>query len=168
MASVKKRRKGVVLELTPDEVALLQALPAQLAPVLEGGPTASEGTDPVRDRLFPRAYLDPTEEKAEQNWQDMVHADLVKEKAAALTVLAESLENVADSGRDAKLSLDRDEVEAWLSALNDARLALGVTLEITEEHDPSRLDPGDPAAQPFFIYDWLTMLQGTILEAMFE
>ena len=168
MASVKKRRKGVVLELTPDEVALLQTLPAQLAPVLEGGPTASEGADPVRDRLFPRAYLDPTEEKAEHNWQDMVHSDLVKEKAGALAVLAESLERVANADRDAKLSLDRDETEAWLGALNDARLALGTTIGITEDHDPSSLDPADPESQPFFIYNWLTMLQGTILEVMFD
>jgi hypothetical protein len=167
MAFVKKRRKGVVLELTPDEVALLQTLPAQLTPIFEGGPAAIEGTDPVRDRLFPRAYLDPTEEEAEHNWQDMVHADLVKEKAAALAVLAESLERVADADRDAKLSLDREETEAWLSALNDARLAIGTTIGITEDHDPNLLDPADPEAQPFFIYDWLTMLQGTILEVMY-
>ena len=168
MASVKKRRKGIVLELTPSEVALLQSLPAQLAPALEGGPTPSEGTDPVRDRLFPRAYLDPTEEEAEQNWQEMVHVEVVKEKSAALAVLAASLERVADADGDAKLPLDRTEVEAWLSALNDARLALGATIGITEDHDPTRLDPSDPAAQPVFVYDWLTMLQGTILEVMFE
>jgi hypothetical protein len=168
MASVKKRRKGVVLELTPEEVVLLQTLPTQLVPLIEGGPPAGEGTDPVRDRLFPRAYLDPTEEEAETNWQDMVHGDLVREKTAALAVLAETLERVSDADRDAKLTLDRAEVEAWLSALNDARLALGVTLGISEEHDPSLLDPGDPASQPYFVYDWLTMLQGTILEVILE
>ncbi len=118
--------------------------------------------------MFPRAYLDPTEEEAEHNWQDMVHSDLVAEKSAALAVLAETLERVADADRDAKLTLDRAETEAWLSALNDARLALGVTLGITEDHDPSLLDPADPASQPFFVYDWLTMLQGTILEVLFE
>ncbi len=168
MASVKKRRKGVVLELSRDEVALLQTLPAQLAPFLEGGPTPSEGTDPVRDRLFPRAYLDPTEEEAEHNWQDMVHSDLVREKAAALAVLAETLERVAGSDRDVKIILDRAEVEAWLSALNDARLALGTTIGIADDHDPELIDPSDPGSQPFFIYDWLTMLQGTILEVVFE
>ncbi len=168
MASVKKRRKGVVLELAPAEIALLETLPAQLAPVLEGGPTEGEGANPVRDRLFPQAYLDPTEEQSERNWQEMVHSDLVREKAAALAILATSLERVADSERDTKLSLDREEVEAWLSALNDARLALGVTLGITEEHDAALLDPADPASQPYFVYDWLTMLQGSILEVMFE
>jgi len=147
---------------------LLQSLPAQLAPALEGGPTSGAGTDPVRDRLFPRAYLDPTEERAEHDWQNMVHADLVKEKSEALAVLATSLERVADADGDAKLPLDRAEVEAWLCALNDARLALGVTIGITEDHDPTRLDPADPDSQPFLIYDWLTMLQGTILEVMFE
>ena len=64
--------------------------------------------------------------------------------------------------------MSRDEVEAWLRRLNDARLALGVTLAITEDHDPTRLDATDPASQPFFVYDWLTMLQGTILEVVFE
>ena len=168
MASVRRRRKGVVLELSQDEVGLLRSLPAQLTPLLEGGATAGEGSDPVRDRLFPRAYLDPTEEEAEHTWQDLVHPDLVREKAAALAVLDETLARVAGADDDVKVTLDRSEVEAWVAALNDIRLALGTSIGITEDHDPEHLDATDPAAQPFLVYDWLTVLQGTIIEVTFE
>ena len=40
------------------------------------------------ERLFPRAYLDPTEEDAETEWQAVVHDDLVREKLAALDAVA--------------------------------------------------------------------------------
>ena len=108
MASVKKRRKGVVLELTArgGRVAAERSRPSSHRSSRE---VRRRTREPIRSAtgLFPRAYLDPTEEDAEHNWQDMVHSDLVAEKSAALASLAETLERVADADRDAKLTLDR-------------------------------------------------------------
>ena len=39
--------------------------------------------DAVTQRLFPRAYLDPTEEEAESQWQELVHDDLVEARLDA-------------------------------------------------------------------------------------
>lgn len=163
MARVRKTRKGVTVELGAEERRLLRGLPDELAPVL----TAEPAGDPVRDRLFPHAYLDPTEEQAEVDWQGMVHSELVDQKLAALTTLAATLDS-AGEGESVKLSLQIDEAEAWLAALNDARLALGVALEITEDREPAMMDPADPDVQPYVVYDWLTWLQGSLVDALTE
>jgi hypothetical protein len=164
MARVRRSRKGVLVELDAAEIELLRSLPEQLEPLLAAPAPGIEATDPVRERLFPRAYLDPTEERAETEWQALVHPELVREKTAALAKLTAGLAAAGDG--PATLTLAADEVEAWIGALNDARLALGVTLEITEEFDPRDLDASDPASQPYLVYDWLTWLQGSLVEAV--
>jgi hypothetical protein len=165
MARVHRSRKGVVVELAGSEVDVLRTVPEQLEPLLAAPAPGLEATDPVRERLFPRAYLDPTEEDAEGQWQALVHPELVREKSAALAALTASLATIDDRER-AELVLTPAEAEAWIAALNDARLALGVTLGITEEFDAGALDAQDPAAQPYFVYDWLTWLQGSLVEAI--
>lgn len=55
---------------------------------------------------------------------------------------------------------------AWLAALNDLRLVLGVRLGVTET---TRYDPEDSdaqAAQMYLVYDWLTYLQDRLLNVM--
>ncbi len=46
------------------------------------------------------------------------------------------------------------------------RLALGVVLEVTE--DEPVIDPSDPRAQGFELYQWLTWLQGSLVEVLLE
>jgi hypothetical protein len=50
--------------------------------------------------------------------------------------------------------------------VNEVRLVLGTRLEITEEGDERPLDPQDPRAPGFAVYDYLTYLQGEIIEAL--
>ncbi|MBV8949992.1 MAG: DUF2017 family protein, partial [Actinobacteria bacterium] len=57
------------------------------------------------------------------------------------------------------------ETEAWLGALNDARLALGVALGVTEDLDFEAL-ANDPAAAGYAMYGWLTSLQGALVDAL--
>ena len=59
-----------------------------------------------------------------------------------------------------------DDVNAWLGVLNDARLALGARLGVTEETDLGRLDPRDPESAPKAAYAWLTYLQGELVETL--
>jgi hypothetical protein len=165
MATVRATRKGVLVSLAGSELAVLRTLPEQLEPLLAAPPPGIEATDPVRERLFPRAYLDPTEEQAETEWQALVHPELVREKSAALATFTANLAAVGPEDAT-ELVLTPDEADAWIGALNDARLALGVTLRITEEFDPAALDARDPASQPYFVYDWLTWLQGSLVEAV--
>ncbi len=155
---------GIRIDLEAIEVAALGDLAAQLGSVLDGG-VPEHGTDPVRDRLFPRAYVDPTEDTAEADFQSVVHDDLVQAKAGAIAALVADL-GVGSEPRDTTVDLDRDAVERWVRALNDIRLAVGVSLGITEEdHD---VPADDPRAAGFDTYDWLTWLQGSLVEVLLE
>ncbi len=50
--------------------------------------------------------------------------------------------------------------------LNDARLALGTRLGVTDETDASDLDPSDPTAPVLAVYSWLTYLEGELVETL--
>jgi hypothetical protein len=160
------RRSGdqLVLTLYSAEVEILRDLAAQLETILDGG-VPERGSDPTRDRLFPRAYLDPTEDSAEGEWQSAVHEDLVRQKSAAVGALVESLDT-GKSGRKDRfvLTLEPEAVEQWVAALNDVRLALGVVLDVSE--DDIRLRPDDPRAAGLELYGWLTWLQGSLVEEL--
>ncbi len=50
--------------------------------------------------------------------------------------------------------------------INDARLALGTRLEVTEDLDLSGLDPDDPDTAPYAVYWWLGMLEERLIDAL--
>ena len=154
---------AVRVALSEPERDLLRSLPDEL----RGLYTVEAADDPVRSRLFPRAYLDPTAEDAERDWRELVQPQLVNERLVALDRLVGSLEH-ADQSRDGTIVavLSDDDAAAWLGVLNDARLALGTRLEVTEALDVEHLDPGDPRAPAFAAYAWLTYLQGELVETL--
>lgn len=156
----RTRRGGLRVTLTEVEHDVLASLPAQLRDL-------SETDDAVRDRLFPRAYLDPTEEDAEQEWRALVHPELARARQEALDQVSTSLER-ATTGRRGRLTveLDADDLNAWLSFLNDARLAIGTRMGVTEELDEIVLDSDDPRAAGLALYGWLTVLEGDLVEAL--
>ncbi|MBV8950924.1 MAG: DUF2017 family protein, partial [Actinobacteria bacterium] len=102
----RNRRGELVARLRPEELALLRGLPNELRALIDDpvpadpdviradpeGDAAPEAAEPIDDavrrRLFPIAYLDPTEEDAEQEWQRIVHPELVRSKLEALALLA--------------------------------------------------------------------------------
>lgn len=156
--------KRVAFVLDPPEVTVLRDIAGQLGALLTTTPS-DPGADPVRDRLFPRAYLDPTEEQAEADWQSVVHSDLVRSRSEAVASLVAGL----DGGRERRgggleVALTPEEAERWIGALNDARLALGVVLGITE--DMEDLPADDPRSDDVALYHWLTWLQGTIVDVL--
>ena len=63
-----------------------------------------------------------------------------------------------------QIDLGPDDVQAWLGVLNDTRLVLGTRLGITEEEH--ELDPADPDAGAYALYQWLTWVQGDLVEAL--
>ena len=159
----RNKQARLVVRLTTEEVALLRRLPADLEVIVQGG----DVDDPVIQRLFPRAYLDPTEEEAESDFQRLVHGDLVAERLAALALLDTTLQRAEPArGQWVECELSDDEEAAWLGVLNDARLALGTRLGVTEDMDSRHLDLTDPDAPAFALYDWLTVLQGQLIEAL--
>ncbi len=151
------------MRLAEPELELLRDLPEQLRGLYED----DSGTDEARARLFPRAYLDPTEEESEDEWQALVHPELLRDRLDALARVVGALEH-AESGRRGMLvvQLGPDDVPALLGVLNDARLALGTRLGVTDDSDFGDVDPSDPQAAVVAVYSWLTYLEGELVEVL--
>jgi Domain of unknown function (DUF2017) len=161
---VRRERSGsIVLRFEPLEAETLVAIVVDVRAVLEGG----AGNDPVSRRLFPRAYLDPTEEEAEIEWQALVQPDLLRTRLDALAGVVTSLET-APTNRRGELEVVLDEVTEgqWLGVLNDARLAIGTALDITEESEVDDFAGDDSRYGQFLLYNALTSLQGELIEAL--
>jgi hypothetical protein len=135
--------------------------PDDLAAMLDsGGPTGAP-EDPVLARLFPDAYGDDPE--AAGDFRRYTERGLRDGKvAAARTVLA----TLPDEG--GRIRLSAGDAEAWLRALNDIRLALGVVLEIKEDYERELAaeTPDDPRSAYLQVYDWLTFLQETLVRSL--
>ena len=87
MARWKRFRAGkgdtLTVSLAEEELGILRALPEQLREVFDDAED-----DPARARLFPRAYLDPTAETEEAEWQSLVGPSLLRERLDALELRA--------------------------------------------------------------------------------
>jgi len=156
-ANFERHSDGVRFTLGDAEWKLLLELPAQLHELYH------DSEDEAYNRIFPRAYLDPTEENAELQWLEFVHPSLVQQRLDALGLVVSTLEQASGAGRGLKaVDLDEDSVAALLGVLNDARLILGNRLGINEDSEiASTVDPGAQAA-----YNWLSYLEGDLLETL--
>jgi Domain of unknown function (DUF2017) len=134
------------LQLPAVERDMLRTLPSQLRELLGSG-------DPALVRLHPPAHPDDPDLNAE--YEALVREDLTARRLQALRVMEETI--------DAEL-LDRDQLTAWLAALNDLRLVLGTRLDVTEDMDPVR--PDHPDAQAHGLYGYLTLLEEQVVEAL--
>lgn len=161
---VRRNRGGsIVLRFEPIEAETLIAVVGDVRAVLEAG----TGNDPVSLRLFPRAYLDPTEEAAETEWQALVQPDLLRTRLDALAGVVATLTAAAPTRRgDLEIVLDKVTEAQWLGVLNDARLTIGTALAITEETELDDFAPDDPRHSQFLLYHALTSLQGELIEAL--
>ncbi|NKZ06670.1 DUF2017 domain-containing protein [Actinomadura latina] len=176
MTDVRKTRGGVRVRLESEEAALLRALMEQLLALIGDAPAADDELaamgiaenaakpdDPVLARLFPDAYRDDGEAAGEfRRYTEMGLRD-GKREAAGLVLGA-----LTDDGAD--IVLDDEQAQGWLRALNDVRLALGTRLDVTEEwyEEASTMDPQDPRVSLFAVYDWLTMLQESLVQILWE
>lgn len=148
----RRRRDGTVrVVLRPEEASLLGRLASELRELLE----TPDGDLPAVQRLFPRAYLDPTEEEAERTWAALAHPDLLRGRLDALDALVAECDPAG-----LRVDLDEEGQARWLGVLNDARLVLGSALGVTDDGaDP---EPTDALA----VYQWLTALQGELVEEL--
>ncbi|MEB3981092.1 DUF2017 domain-containing protein [Mycobacterium sp. 663a-19] len=79
--------------------------------------------------------------------------EIINAKRVAAQELLDTLPD--DGGR---FELTEDSANAWVAAVNDIRLTLGVLLEIGPE-GPDRLPADHPLAAHYDVYQWLTVLQ---------
>lgn len=118
-------------------------------------------TDPVLARLLPDGYRDDPEAAGEFRRYTEPALRSAKHQAAR-----EMLDTLPAAG--GKIQLTADQALAWLKALNDVRLALGVRLGVTEEFEAqwSRLKPDDPQWAAFEVYAWLGAVQESLVQAL--
>jgi len=74
------------------------------------------------------------------------------------------------SADDGIVDLDHDNANAWLGAINDMRLALGVRLNVQENTSDALelLSPDDPLRGVYAVYTWLGWLQESLLSALMD
>jgi hypothetical protein len=117
--------------------------------------------DPILARLLPDAYRD--DEDAAGEFRRYTEHGLRSGKVAAAQTVLDTLP--AAGGR---VQLTKEQAQAWLRSLNDVRIALGVRLNVTEDRDDmlDRANQGGQEASGLLVYDWLSLLQSTLVQAV--
>ena len=189
----KRTRRGITAKLDDTERSLLAHLfvetyellgtetsagPADddpLAALVGIGTAVDAPSDPALHRLLPDAHREDPEAAAD--FRRYTEHSLRERKRDNLEKARLSL------GRDGALVLSDAEAQAWLVALTDVRLVLAERLEVRTDEDHERLvdevfgaweDSGaeeeppvdDPRAPLLMVYDFLTWLQETLVEAL--
>jgi len=142
------------LDLRPEERTLLRSLPASMRLALTEGTPAD---DPGLARLNPKAY--PADDELEAEYRDLIGNELDAGRLAAL----DTLEATADAP-----TLDENQMEAWMRAINDTRLLRRTRLAATEEPASREVPDDHPDAQAIAVYDYLSWLEEQLVEALAE
>lgn len=177
VATFRRARKGgVVATFSPDEARVFRHVLEEMVGLLgpddsvEDDPLAAAvgiGTatttpaDPALARLFPDGYTDDPEASAD--FRRYTEPGLRSAKREALRTALATLDEPGE-----RLTLTPEQAEAWLRALNDTRLVLGERLGVTEtlEELVDQLEDDDPRLGLFWVYDRLTHLQETLVQAL--
>lgn len=165
----------VVTTLERSEAQLLRAMVDQIRDILAAR-TAQQPADelaaitgirsgpstPPGDRVLARLLPDFSREDTilSGGMRSLHEPDLIDAKDGVAAVLLGSCPQNGGTIR-----LNQEQAAAWLSALNDVRLALGTVLNVTEDM-PDELPDTDPMAPHLGVYHWLTYVQETLVLAV--
>jgi hypothetical protein len=180
------RKNGhVVADLSQQEAAVIRGLVGQIRDMLTAraneapqdeladltgirtGPTTPP-EDRVLGRLLPDFYRrDPVTGETDEDDADAAGAmrslhepELLELKTGLATMVLETCPRQGGTVR-----LTSDQADGWLSALNDVRLALGTALDI-EDEIPEELPEDDLRREHLGVYQWLTWVQDSLVEAV--
>ncbi|HTX26126.1 MAG TPA: DUF2017 domain-containing protein [Streptosporangiaceae bacterium] len=144
-----------------DNIADLEALLD--GAVLDGSGTTARQTpeDPVLARLLPDGYRDDPDAAGEFRKYTEPGLRTAKQQAAL-----QMLDTLPDAG--GRIQLNQEQAQAWLKALNDVRLALGVRLAVTEDFEQqwTKLKQDDPQWAAYEVYAWLGAVQESLVQAL--
>lgn len=117
--------------------------------------------DPTLGRLLPDFYrrdgADPLTLEASETLNAALRSVHEPEIIDAKRVAAQQLLDTLP-GNGGRFELTEEGANAWIAAVNDLRLTLGVMLEIGPQ-GPERLPADHPLAAHYDVYQWLTVLQ---------
>jgi hypothetical protein len=154
---------GCVGQFDQSGAAVLQQVMAEVVALLSED---LDHTDPIVARLFPDMYRDDPEISADL--RQYTESDLRSGKLDQARAMLAALP--AGGGQ---VRLDDEQAEAWLRALTDARLALGMQLDIrddtdlVDELDEAVLhDPVSVRVAQLSVYAYLSELQESLVDAL--
>jgi hypothetical protein len=158
-----RKRSGCVARLDAVEAEVLRDV---LSEVMELVAEDLDRADPVVARMFPDHY--PRDPETSGELHHYTDDDL---KAAKLEQAGVVLAALPRGG--GLVRLDDEDAETWLRALTDARLALGMRLDVRDDTDLEAeiddavlADPTSPRVQQLSVYAFLTLLQASLVEAL--
>ena len=119
--------------------------------------------DEVLLRLLPNAYADQVDASEFRRYTE---STLRQKKQAHAMAMRMHLKAAVDG----VIELDHDSANAWLGAMNDVRLALGVRLKVEENthQELELLAPDDPMRGVYAVYSWLGWLQESLIDALMD
>ncbi|MDG4808146.1 DUF2017 domain-containing protein [Micromonospora sp. WMMD1120] len=166
MSMFRRQAGRYVATFAVDEVRVLRKVASEVVGLLTDG---FDHTDPVVGRLFPAVY--PQDAPGTAEFRRYTEGDLKTAKIDQAGAILAALPD--DAGGEVRL--DAEAAEAWLRALNDARLAMGVRLEIkdgtdlgAELDDAVADDPGSSRVFQLSVYAYLGYLQESLLNALID
>ena len=176
MAAFTKSARGLLLHLDASEVPILRQTAVEVLEIITDRHAGSGGDDPlalmvgistndrlpenpVLARLFPDAYED---EQSAREFRRYTDSPLHQKKEQAIVSVLTSL---PDSGQ-ANIDLDLSDIDEWMRAINDLRLALGVVLEVDENYDErfAAIGEDNKLFITVQIFYWLGWLQQNLIE----
>ena len=148
---VRSSAGGFDLRIPRAERNVLRGLPDQLRLLLDEG----DAEDPALQRLHPSAY--PDDPVAAAEFDGFVRDDLTEQRMKAIETMSRTIDSE---------HLDEEEVVAWLAAINDLRLVLGIRLAVTEESEPEDFEGDEGTHGSYALYAYLSMFEEDIVEAL--
>ena len=137
---------GPIAARRPDGSLSLLFVPRELATILLELPAILD--DDTRPEVASLRYQDPTDDATTNaEWRRMMHAELVHLFGAARDVVAQDLallERTFGHPGGARLDIPAQHVNAWISALQMARVSLAAIHGLDEEPD----DVGNALTEP--------------------
>ena len=161
---VDEVERGLLISVARQVMDLVQ--PAEASP--DQDPLAAQvgwvdgdvgiSDDPAVARLLPDAYDDPDDAR---DFRRFTENDLRQSKMQHAMTVVEEIER---SGEKVAVT----STDSWLGLLNDARIAIGTRIQISEDNheELAGLPDDDPRSGLFHVYDWLTFLQESLVRCM--
>jgi len=145
---IKRRSDGSYrFGISPEERHLVADVVGQLRQLLLAD-------DPSLARLFPPPYGDDAERNA--GYAALAGSELIERRLASIDLVLDTLHSER---------LTREQLEAWMRTINDARLVLATRIGI-EDEEPAELDDETSESAELNWYQHLSALLELIVRAL--
>jgi hypothetical protein len=155
-APIERRGTAYRMNLDSEERELVHRLMGELRGLL-GSPQPDERLR----RLYPSAYHQEVDRNKDEEFQRLMHDDLLASRLKSLDIIDEFM----GAARGDRADLTEAQLMAFLQALNSVRLVLGTMLDLSEDHDIDDITDNDPLVGEYHLYNFLSWLLDAAVRA---